>query len=48
MDAGEGGETKIFTWDGKNAAGKDVAAGVYLCMIRLGDETSVQKVAVIR
>jgi hypothetical protein len=48
LEDGEGETGKTFTWDGRNIAGEKVASGVYLCVVRLGDQTSVQKVAVFR
>jgi len=40
--------THIFTWDGRNGDKQQVASGVYLCLVRLGSQKSIQKVAVFR
>lgn len=43
------GQTAVtFVWDGCNKAGEKVASGVYVCYARLGELTSLQKVAVFR
>jgi len=43
---GTGDHPHPFYWDGRNAAGRRVASGVYLCVVRLGNQISIQKVAV--
>ena len=35
-------------WDGKNEAGRDVASGLYLYLLKAQEFTSVQKLALIR
>lgn len=45
---GEEDISETFYWDGRNAAGEKVASGVYLCLVRLGNQTSLQKIAVFR
>ena len=35
-------------WDGKNTAGRQVASGVYLYQLRLGDQTQIQKMVLLR
>ena len=35
-------------WDGRDAQGKPVATGVYLCQIRAGTYRAVRKMALIR
>lgn len=40
--------SSIVTWDGCDAGGKRVAAGLYFVQIRVGANTSTQKVVVVR
>lgn len=48
IEEGHGSTAKTFTWDGRNFAGEKVASGIYLCLVRMGGQTSMQKVAVFR
>jgi hypothetical protein len=41
------GERSVV-WDGKNASGADIAAGVYLLSLRTGTVTNVQKMIIIK
>ena len=43
-----GGYVYMATWDAKNESGFDVADGIYLCTIKMGEETIIKKVALIR
>jgi flagellar hook assembly protein FlgD len=38
----------VATWDGRDASGRPVAAGVYLARLEAGAETSVRKVVHVR
>ncbi|MCB4756107.1 MAG: hypothetical protein LHV69_03590 [Elusimicrobia bacterium] len=40
--------TNGFTWDGRNEDGEEVASGIYLVMIQVGDKILAEKVAVLR
>ncbi len=46
-DWSEIGENTIF-WDGKNTNGHELAAGIYLVKLRVGDESADTKIAIIR
>jgi len=41
-------ETKLFAWDGKDSAGRDVAAGIYLVRARRGSEEAATRVSIVR
>jgi hypothetical protein len=43
-----GGTTPEFTWDGRLAGGVDAAAGVYLYVIRLGDEAASGRLVLVK
>jgi len=45
---GEGEISETFYWNGRNRADEIVASGVYLCLVRLGEEISLQKLAAFR
>jgi len=48
LEEGQGKHPHYFRWDGLNNAQQEVASGVYLCLVRLGNRQSIQKVAVFR
>lgn len=35
-------------WDGRDDAGRDVASGVYLCRMVVGDFSAVRKLVLVR
>jgi hypothetical protein len=43
----EAGEYQIF-WDGKSDDGEDVASGIYLCELKIGDYSQTKKMVLIR
>jgi immune inhibitor A len=38
----------IYDWDGKNNEGEKVFSGIYMCLIKAGDQKKITKIAVIK
>ena len=50
LDLGDlpGGATYYRDWDGRNAAGADVASGLYLASVKVGGKSVTVKLAVLK
>jgi len=44
----QGSGSKNVTWDGKDASGRPVASGIYLCRLEALGLTGTRRVAMIR
>lgn len=48
LDAPQGTAYNLVEWDGRNGKGEMVANGGYICVIKVGDETRMRKIAILK